>query len=124
MKEKLLKLQERLDSIDGSDFKMEELDTLQNEVISIEEELDELVCYELEYYKDIELKEMLDKMANGNNNYSTFFSDFEEHLRKAIKVKKGELEFYDPEAELDSMFPNRHDEDFDEDSMYDNIHGD
>jgi hypothetical protein len=118
MKKKLLKLQERLDSIDGSDFDMEELDTLQNEVISIENELDELVCGELEYYKDKELEEMLDKIAIGNNNYSTFYSDFEEHLRKAIKVKKGELEFYDPEDMLDMMF-DREDPDFDEDSMYD-----
>lgn len=37
--------------------------------------------------------------------------------------KEDEVEF-DPEAELDAMFPNRHDDDFDDDSMsYDSVFG-
>jgi hypothetical protein len=111
MKEKLLKLQERLDSIDGSNFEMEELDTLQNEVISIEDELDELACCELEYYKDKEFEEMDNKISIGDNNYSTFYQDIEKNIRNAIKEKKEEMGFLDPEAELDRLYPNG-DEDF------------
>lgn len=45
-------------------------------------------------------------------------------LQKKINSMKGEFDFYDEEAELDNMFPNRHDEDFDEDSMnYDSVFG-
>jgi len=39
-------------------------------------------------------------------------------LKKEINQLKIDYDFYDPEAELDSMFPNRHDDDFDEDSMF------
>lgn len=46
-------------------------------------------------------------------------------LKKQIIAFKRENEFYDPEAELDRMFPDRHDEDFDEDSMsWDSVFGD
>ena len=118
MKEKLLKLKERLDAIDGSDFEMEELDALQNEVISIENELDELACGELEEYIDKEFEEMDNRISVGDNNYSTFYQDFDENMRSALKEKKEELEFFDPEDMLDMMF-DREDPDFDEDSMYD-----
>jgi hypothetical protein len=43
-----------------------------------------------------------------------------------IKIKKfiKKSQPFDPEEELDRMFPNRHDEDFDEDSMsYDSVFG-
>ena len=36
---------------------------------------------------------------------------------RELKALKREFDFYDEEGELDMMFPNRHDEDFDEDSM-------
>ena len=36
-------------------------------------------------------------------------------IRKLIDQVKEEYEFFDPAAELDNMFPNRHDDDFDED---------
>ena len=46
-------------------------------------------------------------------------------ILKKIKRIKAEYDFYDEEAELDMMFPDRHDEDFDNDSMpYDSVFGD
>lgn len=42
-----------------------------------------------------------------------------------IKRLKNEFDFYDEETELDMMFPNRHDDDFDDDDMsYDSVFGD
>jgi predicted nuclease with TOPRIM domain len=47
-----------------------------------------------------------------------------QNLLKKIKKLKKENDFYDEDAELDRMFPNRNDEDFDEDSMsYDSVFG-
>jgi uncharacterized protein (UPF0335 family) len=37
-------------------------------------------------------------------------------VSQKLKQIRKEYDFYDEEAELDMMFPNRHDEDFDEDS--------
>lgn len=46
-------------------------------------------------------------------------------LLQEIGRMKREFDFYDEEGELDMMFPDRHDEDFDEDSMsYDSVFGD
>lgn len=46
-------------------------------------------------------------------------------LLKKIKSLKKEYDFYDADAELGHMFPNRQDEDFDEDSTsYDSVFGD
>ncbi|MCB9426629.1 MAG: hypothetical protein H6584_06330 [Flavobacteriales bacterium] len=43
---------------------------------------------------------------------------------KEIQRIKREHDFFDSEAELDMMFPERHDDDFDEDSMsYDSLFG-
>ncbi|RXG21926.1 hypothetical protein [Leeuwenhoekiella aequorea] len=48
-----------------------------------------------------------------------------EALKRNIKNFKEEESFYNAEAELDHMFPDRHDEDFDEDSMsWDSVFGD
>lgn len=56
--------------------------------------------------------------------YSAFDQAFEENeieklkkLEKRIKAFKKENEFFNEEDELDMMFPDRHDDDFDEDSM-------
>lgn len=38
-------------------------------------------------------------------------------LQKIVAMKK-EFDFYDQEGELDMMFPDRHDDDFDEDNMH------
>jgi hypothetical protein len=47
------------------------------------------------------------------------------NLLGKIKMAKNEFDFFDADAELDNMFPNRHDDDFDEDSMsYDSVFGD
>lgn len=46
-------------------------------------------------------------------------------LDKKVKSFKRQYDFYDAEAELDHMFPDRHEEDFDEDSMsWNSIFGD
>ena len=46
-------------------------------------------------------------------------------LSKNINIMKEEYDFYDEEAELDRMFPNRENEDFDEDEIsYDSVFGD
>ncbi|QNM84586.1 hypothetical protein H9W90_10295 [Polaribacter pectinis] len=45
-------------------------------------------------------------------------------LNKKLKAFKRDNDFYDAEGELDRMFPDRHDEGFDEDSMnYDSVFG-
>ena len=47
-----------------------------------------------------------------------------QRLQKKVTQIKRDNDFYDQEAELDMMFPNRHDDDFDEDSMsYDSVFG-
>ena len=46
-------------------------------------------------------------------------------LKKAVRKVKIERFIYDEEIELDLIFPDRHDPDFDEDSMsYDSVFGD
>jgi hypothetical protein len=53
--------------------------------------------------------------------YDEFYEEKEinqlNKLNKEFKVFKREYNFYDEEAELDRMFPDRHEEGFDEDSM-------
>jgi hypothetical protein len=45
-------------------------------------------------------------------------------LKKIIMMKK-EFNFYNADEELDEMFPDRDEDDFDEDSMsYDSVFGD
>jgi hypothetical protein len=46
-------------------------------------------------------------------------------LLMEIKELKEDFDIHNPDAELDRMFPNRRDDDFDEDSMsYDSVFGD
>lgn len=48
-----------------------------------------------------------------------------EKLQKQVKAYKRQNGFYDEETELDRMFPDRHEEGFDEDSMsWDSVFGD
>ncbi len=79
------------------------------------EEDDEQLVYELE-----------EKIQNAYNEvYEEKEIDQLNKLNKQIKAFKREYNFYDPEVELDRMFPDRHDEDFDEDSMsWDSVFGD
>ena len=71
----------------------------------------------------LELQEKIEREIDGyedersNGQYSKLLLE--------LKSLKKEFDFYDQEGELDMMFPNRHDEDFDDDSMsYDSVFGD
>lgn len=69
---------------------------------------------------DLEMKieQQIQEMADYENT-----KPFEKLLIE-LKSLKREFDFYDENAELNRMFPDRHDEDFDEDSMsYDSIFG-
>src|SRR5690554_6474242 len=84
-------------------------------------------------------KEAFEKDVNNQNQIYDFEEElnyaFEEaetdkelyalaKLQNELQDFKDEHDFYDEEAELDNMFPNRHDEDFDEDDMsYDSVFG-
>jgi hypothetical protein len=107
-KEEIKKLTEKVESIeneyDGRD--LDNFDTDKNE--SLESEVYELES-EIDNYFDV---------VEGAQ-----FSQLEK-LRKRILYIKQENNFYDAEDELDMMFPNRHADDFDEDSMsYDSVFG-
>tara|TARA_R110002020_G_scaffold404266_2_gene614340 strand:- start:12113 stop:12412 length:300 start_codon:yes stop_codon:yes gene_type:complete len=88
-------------------------------------------------------EEIKDEFAKGNDDHDQIYaleeylSDFEntfeaerswlelKKLKKDIANFKEEESFYNAEAELDRMFPDRHDEGFDEDSMsWDSVFGD
>ncbi|MCD4745800.1 MAG: hypothetical protein K8R58_05835 [Bacteroidales bacterium] len=67
--------------------------------------------------KDIELLE--ENVFEDDPDYAII-----KDLRKAIRRIKIDNFIYDEEIELDLMFPNRHNTDFDEDSMsYDSVFG-
>lgn len=96
-----------------------------------------------EYYKNL-LDQYREQLENGNQDVEQDVVDLQESLEreidmipddrdssnyrkvlKELKAMKREFDFYDQEGELDMMFPDRHDEDFDEDSMsYDSVFGD
>lgn len=65
-------------------------------------------------------QEVIDLEEEVNDALHYTFGTENEKLRElAMKIKnmKQEFDFYDEEAELNMMFPNRHDDDFDEDNM-------
>ncbi|MCZ4410011.1 hypothetical protein O3Q51_14410 [Cryomorphaceae bacterium 1068] len=71
-----------------------------------------------QYEKEVELvysveEEIADLKDQAN---ATQFDQLDQLAKRLIHLKD-EHEFYDAEAELDNMFPNRYDDDFDEDSM-------
>lgn len=74
---------------------------------------------ETEIQDDIE---MLEHTAFGspNNPNKSILKDIKsfKNLKQSIKNFMDEYDFYDAESELDNMFSNRNDEDFDEDSMF------
>jgi hypothetical protein len=97
----------------------DEYDKLEEEVYRIEEELAML----------LDRSDNVDCNTDLFNNKRLNMLDKEhsqlERLSKRILSLKKEYDFYDEEAELDMMFPNRHDDDFDEDSMsYDSVFDD
>lgn len=64
--------------------------------------------------------EILDYIHNTEEIEFTQFAKLQERINNI----KRENDFYDEEANLDMMFPNRYDDDFDEDSMsYDSVFG-
>ena len=95
-----------------------------------------------EFYQE-QLDHYREELENDNYDVEQDVVDLEENLKreiemsfeendapyrkvlKAVKALKREFDFYDQEGELDMMFPDRHDDDFDEDSMsYDSVFGD
>jgi DNA repair exonuclease SbcCD ATPase subunit len=116
-----LKLQiEEIESQFDNNENYDELENLENTVYELEERINEYL-------------DMLDNHFSFENIKK--FPDMEieiwrqcdqlKKLSKRLSTIKSENDFYDKEAELDRMFPNRQDDDFDEDSMsYASIFGD
>ena len=78
---------------------------------------------------NFEAEEQMNELEENVRNAYEFSQGKEQSaflgLLKKIKSAKQEFDFFDSDAELDSMFPNRNDDDFDEDSMsYDSVFGD
>ena len=107
--EEIKKLTQRLDDVEE---RFEEIDI--DAVGGNEYENLESAIYEMER----EISEY-SGIAEGNQ-----FAKLNKLQKRISRIKKSN-EFYDEDAELDRMFPNRHDDDFDEDSMsYDSVFGD
>jgi hypothetical protein len=106
-------LQERLKKVEES---------IENESNGFENNTNEL-------QRDVqtEIDALLSYLQNGYSDTSIKLYDtlYElQAMEDRIKDLKGKNDFYDEDAELDIMFPNRHDDDFDEDSMsYDSVFG-
>jgi hypothetical protein len=97
--QKVAFLEEAFEDIDPGD---DEYDGLVEEVYEAENKL-------AEYLPDSE-----------GNNYRKLVN-----MQSRLKALKKENDFYDQEAELDSMFPDRREKDFDEDAMsYSSVFGD
>jgi hypothetical protein len=105
-----------------------EINQLTKKVVGIEIKFEEFDIAEIgnENYENsvsevYELEEKISEFlgyAEGSN-----FSQLKK-LQQRLMQLKSENDFYDEDAELDNMFPNRHDDDFDEDSMsYDSVFG-
>ena len=92
----LQKYKERLDGLlnDRQAGEHEEQDTIEIEIHEMERDLE---CY-------LECHSPSDKQIK-----------LIQELLQQIKLVEREYDFYDPEGELDNLYPNRHDEDFDED---------
>lgn len=109
----LQELQERLDKVEES---------IENQANDFEDNTNEL-------QRDVqrEIDALLSHLQNSPIDKTTKLYDILYQLQTmddTIKNLKGENDFYDEDAELDHMFPDRHDEDFDEDSMsYDSVFG-
>jgi len=68
-------------------------------------------------------KQCIEKMRKLNGHF--FHSNYSSEYFDIIDAMEQANADYDEDAELDMMFPNRHDENFDEDSMsYDSVFGD
>ncbi len=102
-------------------MKNKEFEILNKEFIAIENEADDIEFDELEdrvFKFEEKLIESLDSCFEED------LKSFQGLMKKLNRLKK-DNDFYDAEGELDRMFPNRNDENFDEDSMsYDSVFGD
>lgn len=102
-------------------MKNPEFEKLKISIDEIEEQIDEINSDELE--------ERVYKLEDEINSNLEICLENEEPiflklLKRINKIKK-ENDFYDEEATYDMMFPDRHDDDFDEDSMSpDRVFGD
>lgn len=92
--------------MDAPEFYQEELDRfreeLENENYDVEQDVLDL---------EMQLNDEIERL------YAEEDSEPYEKVLRELKALKEEFNFYDAEGELDMMFPNRHDDDFDEDSM-------
>jgi hypothetical protein len=94
----------------------------------IKQELEELEA-EID---TMEIEQMEEEVYRIERQINDFKSDADEEdwdnwdsLSERITRIKEENNFFDSEAELDRMFPDRHEPGFDEDSMsYDSVFGD
>jgi len=91
----------------------EEYDALKQRVEDLYQAVDDSIIDDEEatkqYYAIEEEIEALEL-----NNYNDFDLSV---IKKRMKAINAKLDLYDQERELDMMFPNRHDNDFDEDEM-------
>ena len=91
-----------------------------NEIEKFEQELERLYA-ELEngnYDAEEKVLELEEKVKlRLDYAHSTEEKRIKTLLQKIVAMKK-EFDFYDQEGELDMMFPDRHDDDFDEDNMH------
>ena len=95
----IARLEEIENEFDEADYDSEDFDNLEDEVLEIEEEL-------------------------GSFSYDDNYALMSKAEKIIAKIKR-DNDFYDSEENLDMMFPDRDDEDFDEDSMsYDSVFGD
>lgn len=103
---------------------MKEIKQLEEQLNLCREELEQS-NYEVEE-KVYALEEQLNELMH-EYDHMTYEKEFKQLrlLKQKLKQIKTDFDFYDEQAELDMMFPNRHDDDFDEDSMsYDSVFGD
>jgi len=121
-KNEVEKLAQRVENLEIG-YEQLDLDDLldENARNNIEEQL-EAEVYEIEEYLQRELGIDYKDIYYGNTDLGDKQVVM---LVKRIKQLKDEKGFFDSEAELDRMFPDRHDDDFDEESMsYDSVFGD
>ena len=92
--------------MDAPEFYQEELDRfreeLENENYDVEQDVLDL---------EMQLNDEIERL------YAEEDSEPYEKVLRELKALKEEFDFYDAEGERDMLYPNRHDEDFDEDSM-------
>lgn len=91
------RLQELVDNPDVDD-----IDALQEEVAEMKEEMSFLS----------------ETALTNREGYIPYYTEERINLFEIlVKQVSAEYDFYDPEAELDMMFPNRHDDDYDDDEF-------